>query len=138
MAPKKQVAKSSRVNLWVIISVIVGLAAIFFLLTYHLGSIMPGITSGESSFYGLKLGWHGLYQNPLNLPINVLYSIIFKFLSPVSMTLLRVPSAITGAATIIALVRFTASLVWAENSHIWQYFICRFRLDTACQPAGRL
>ncbi len=103
MAPKKQVAKSSRVNLWVIISVIVGLAAIFFLLTYHLGSIMPGITSGESSFYGLKLGWHGLYQNPLNLPINVLYSIIFKFLSPVSMTLLRVPSAITGAATIIAL-----------------------------------
>ncbi len=101
MAPKKQVVKSSRVNLWLFLAAIVGLAAIIFALVYRLGSIMPGISAGENSFYGLKLGWHGLYDNPLNLPLNVLYSIIFKFFSPVGMTLLRTPSVITGSLTII-------------------------------------
>lgn len=78
MAPKKQVVKTSRVNLWVLSVAIVGLAAILFVLIHRLGSIMPGISAGESSFYGLKLGWHGLYNNPLNLPINVLYSIMLS------------------------------------------------------------
>jgi hypothetical protein len=101
LKPKAK-AKLDSKDLWIKASVVLGLAVVVFLMLYHLGSIMPGISSGEQSLYSLKLGWHGIYHNPLNLPINVLYSIIFKFGSPVGHTLLRLPAALTGGLTIIA------------------------------------
>lgn len=102
MAAAKRKAKSSKINFWLIAGLIVGLIVLVFLMFFRLGTIMHGITSGENAFYTLKLGWHGIYDNPLNLPLNVLWSIDFKFLAPVGMTLLRAPAAITGTLTVIA------------------------------------
>ncbi|MHB1864696.1 MAG: hypothetical protein ACYCPS_00835 [Candidatus Saccharimonadales bacterium] len=101
MAKAKTKAKSKDLNYWLIGSIVLGLAALIFLMTYRLGNIMPGITAGERTIYSLKLGWHGLYHNPLNLPLNLLWSIDFRYLAPVGMTLLRAPVALTGGLTVV-------------------------------------
>ena len=94
----------------VIGGVVLGLIAIFALLIFRLGNIMPGLSSGEHSFYSLKLGWHGIYNNPLNLPVYSLWSAVFKFLAPVSQFWLRFPAALTGGLTIIAF--YILLLIW--------------------------
>lgn len=90
--------------------VVLGLIVICALLLFRLGNIMPGLTSGEHSFYSLKLGWHGLYSDPLNLPVYTLWSAVFKFLAPVSQFWLRFPAVITGGLTIIAF--YVLLLIW--------------------------
>ena len=102
MAKAKSKSKQSKVNYWLVISAIIGLAAIAFLMIYRLGTIMPGISPSEQTFYSLKLGWHGIYADPLNLPMNVLWSAVFKFLAPAGMALLRAPAALVGGLTIVA------------------------------------
>jgi hypothetical protein len=109
MATKKQ-AKTPSVNLWLVGGFVVGLAAVVFLMVYRLGNIMPGISSGEKAFYSLGLGWHGIYRNPLDLPLKLLWSADFKYLAPVGHTLLRAPAAITGGFTIIAF--YILLLLW--------------------------
>lgn len=88
-------------NYKLIVGLIIGLACLIFMLLFRLGTIMPGITHGEQAFYSLKLGWHGIYSNPINLPLNFLWSIDFKYLAPVGMALLRLPAAITGGFCVI-------------------------------------
>ncbi|MEI9913890.1 MAG: hypothetical protein WDN66_02695 [Candidatus Saccharibacteria bacterium] len=102
MAKAKPKSKSSSISFWLVIGVVVGLAAVAFLMFYKLGSIMPGITVSEKAFYNAPLGWHGIYKDPLNLPMNILWSLVFKLMSPVGIFLLRAPAALTGGLTIIA------------------------------------
>ncbi len=102
MAKAKKQAKSRDINYLLISGLIVGLAALIFLMLFRLGTIMPGLTTGENSFYAMKLGWHGIYHNPLNLPLNVLWSADFKYLAPVGMALLRLPAVLTGLLTVAA------------------------------------
>jgi len=103
MAEENKTKKARfKINWWFVALFILGLAGLIFLLFYRLSSIMPGITANENSLYSLPLGFHGLYHEPLNLPLNILWSIVFKYLSPVSIFLLRLPDVITGATAIIA------------------------------------
>ncbi len=101
MTDKKQ-PKQRKINWWAIILIVLALAAIVFLMIYRLGNLMPGITYNENTLYGMRLGWHGIYHNPLNLPMKLLWSIDFKLFAPIGHFLLRLPSAITGGLTIVA------------------------------------
>jgi 4-amino-4-deoxy-L-arabinose transferase-like glycosyltransferase len=50
---------------------------------------------------GQPVGWHGIYQDPLNLPIKLVQSVVF-FLAPDHGQLLtRFPNAIFGAITVL-------------------------------------
>ena len=99
---KKAQTKRPKMNYRPKVVVAIVLVAIIALMTYKLGSIMHGITPAENSVASSPLGLRGIYHDPLNLPLSVLRSADFKLLQPVGQTLLRLPNAIVGGATIIA------------------------------------
>jgi hypothetical protein len=99
---KKQVETPKReINYRAITLVSVIFAVVLWLMFYRLGNIIGGVSHAEASVMKLPLGWHGLYKDPLNLPINVLRSIEMKYFSPLSQTLLRLPNVVFGILTII-------------------------------------
>jgi 4-amino-4-deoxy-L-arabinose transferase-like glycosyltransferase len=75
---------------------------LLFLMLYKLGSLTNGVSSAEAQVYNLKLGLHGLYHNPLYLPLNFLRSIDFRLFTHHSAFLLRLPDAIMGILTVIS------------------------------------
>jgi hypothetical protein len=73
-------------------------AALAFLLYYRLGSLTKGLSGSEVSLSRSLLGWHGIYKNPLFLPLKVVQSIVFHFRH--SQFLIRLPSTIFGLLSI--------------------------------------
>jgi hypothetical protein len=101
MNKKQNDPEINKSNQFYLIIGLVGLVAITLLYIFRLGSIMHGITNGEYAIAKLPVGWHGIYANPLNLPLTFLRSIDFKIFSPVSIALLRLPNVIIGLVTVI-------------------------------------
>ena len=110
MAKAKKAVEQPKVSYWLFLGAALGLIAVIFLMFFRLGSIMPGISPTEYTLYFTRLGWHGIYHNPLNLPMKVLWSDDFKYFAPVSQTMLRVPSALIGVVTVIAF--FALLKIW--------------------------
>ncbi len=78
----------------------IGLSVVIvFLMFYKLGSLTTGVSSGEIATNIQPLGWHGLFRQPLYLPINLFRSIFFKLFNH-SVFLLRLPSVLFGIASI--------------------------------------
>lgn len=86
----------------------VGLIVLASLLLYRLGSLVGGISIQEQRTATAIYGWHGLYHNPLYLPLNVLRSIVFKLMGHHGQTLTRIPNALFGALTVICF----GALLW--------------------------
>ncbi len=74
------------------------------LLTYHLGSLPGGVSGGEVVTANLALGWHGLYHQPLYLPLNVVRSVVFFIFGHHGQLLTRLPNVVFGALTMAAFV----------------------------------
>lgn len=83
-------------------AVIAGLALLGGLLIYRLGSLTGGLSSGEQTIANTPLGWHGLYHQPLYLPLNLLRSVVFFLFTPHGQTLTRVANVAFGGLTIIS------------------------------------
>jgi hypothetical protein len=110
MAKAKEKVEQSRSSYWLFVLAAIGFLALAFLMFFRLGNIMPGISPNEYSLYFLKLGYHGIYNNPLNLPMKVIWSDNFKYFTPLGQTMLRVPSAIVGILTVLAF--FALLKIW--------------------------
>jgi hypothetical protein len=78
------------------------LAAVAWLLLYKLGTLTGGLSRQELDVAGDPVGWHGLYHNPLYLPLEAVRSIVFYLFPDHGQTLTRLPNALFGALAIIA------------------------------------
>jgi hypothetical protein len=83
---------------------IIGLALVFllFILLYKLGSLNKGISLGEVSAAHLSVGWHGIYNDPLNMPLKLLRSIDYFLFKTHGQSLTRLPNVIVGLISILS------------------------------------
>jgi hypothetical protein len=86
---------------WRLLLVIgLGLALTSMLLLYRLGSLVNGLSSGEVAVANTPLGWHGLYNQPLYLPLKLVRSIIFFLTAQHGQTLTRLANTVFGILSI--------------------------------------
>jgi len=85
--------------------VIVGIG---WLMLYKLGSLTGGLSAGESAAAVAPVGWHGIYHQPLDLPLKLVRSVVFALFPNHGQTLTRLPNALFGSLAIISF----AWLVW--------------------------
>jgi hypothetical protein len=78
--------------------------AVVWLLVYRLGSLSGGISSTELSTANSQLGWHGLYHQAFNLPLNVVRSAVFLIIGHHGQLLTRLPNVCFGLLTMLAFV----------------------------------
>ncbi len=94
---RKYLSQNGR---FVTLSMII-VAGLAFLLLYKLHSLTGGLSRNEIEATSVPVGWHGIYNEPFYLPLNLVRSIVF-FLDPSHGDLLsRLPNAIFGGMTII-------------------------------------
>jgi hypothetical protein len=74
------------------------------MLLYKLGSLAPAFSASERHIANLPVGWHGIYHQPLYLPIKLVQSIIFYLFPAHGYWLSRLPSVVFGLATILAFI----------------------------------
>lgn len=81
------------------------IAGLGFLLLYKLRSLSGGLSRNEVDATSVAVGWHGIYHQPLYLPLNLVRSVIF-YLDPSHGDLLsRLPNAIFGGLTVVTFAR---------------------------------
>ncbi|HVX23973.1 MAG TPA: hypothetical protein VG992_01360 [Candidatus Saccharimonadales bacterium] len=81
---------------------LIALAVLIGLLFYHLGSLPKGLSSEEVSAAQTAYGWHGIIAHPLNLPLELLRSLVFQLSPSHGQFLTRLPNACFGVLAIIA------------------------------------
>lgn len=79
----------------------VATAGLVFVLLYKLRSLTGGLSRNEIDATSLAVGWHGIYHQPLYLPLNLLRSVIFYLYPSHGDLLSRLPNAIFGGLTIL-------------------------------------
>ena len=97
MKELKQIFVKNRVKVAVIIAVCLATLA---LVMYRLGTLTAGVSSGELAVANTPIGWSGIYNQPLFLPLDVARSIIFFIFDDSGALLLRSPNAFLGLVTI--------------------------------------
>lgn len=83
---------------------IVVLAGLGWLLLNQLGSLTDGISLGELHAAVAPVGWHGIYHNPLYLPLKLVRSVVFYVFPVHGQTLTRLPNIIFGALAVLSFV----------------------------------
>ena len=92
-------------NKRIIVLALLSVLAVVSLLIYKLGSLNSGgLSYGEWRVANTTNGWHGVYQDPLYLPMTFLRSIVNLLASHHSQFITRLPSVIIGVLTIIIFV----------------------------------
>lgn len=82
--------------------VVIFITFVLFILLFRINSLPQGINTVEVANLKLILGWHGIFKQPLNLPINFLRSLDYKIFAPIkSPLLIRLPNLILGFVAII-------------------------------------
>ena len=72
------------------------------LLLFRINILPPGINKIEEHYLKLILGWRGIIRDPLNLAINIIRSIDYKFFQPIkSSYLILLPNIILGFLSVI-------------------------------------
>ncbi len=85
---------------FLIIAMIIA-AGLVFILLYKLRTLAGGLSRNEVDATSVAVGWHGIYHQPLYLPLNLVRSVIF-YIDPSHGDLLsRLPNAIFGGMTIL-------------------------------------
>lgn len=94
--------KFLRDRKWLILGLIIALVALCFLLLFRLGSLTKGVSADEVKTATTIYGWHGIYRNPLYLPINIIRSVFYKIDPQHGQTILRIPNVIFGCLSVIS------------------------------------
>ncbi|MEK7600058.1 MAG: glycosyltransferase family 39 protein [Patescibacteria group bacterium] len=94
---RKYISENSRVIGWSVLGVLL----VSWLMLYKLGNLTDGMSAAELSATSAAVGWHGIYQNVLYLPLNFIRSVIFALFTDHGLLLGRLPNALFGALTII-------------------------------------
>ncbi len=87
----------ARVLLWIA----VGTAALAWLLLHKLAFLSGGLSASELKVAHQTLGWHGVYHNPLDLPLKLVRSIVFYFFPTHGQLLTRLPNVLFGGLSVI-------------------------------------
>lgn len=95
---RKGLKKRRRLILWLIAA----LAVVSWLLLYKLGNLVGGMSRGEMSSAAAPVGWHGIYHQPLGLPLKAVRSVVFAASPDHGQTLSRVPNAVFGLLAIVS------------------------------------
>lgn len=97
----RKLRKYLRNNSRAAILAAVAIAGLSFLLLYKLRTLSGGLSRNEVDATNVAVGWHGIYDQPLYLPLKLARSIIF-FLDPSHGDLLsRLPNVIFGGMAIL-------------------------------------
>lgn len=98
MKKLRDIKKPSLRSLSIALALGIGLAG---LLLYRLNTLTGGLTGSEFITAGVAVGWHGVYDQPLYLPLNIVRSIIFVLQPDHGDLLTRLPNALFGGLTIV-------------------------------------
>jgi len=135
MAKRKIAAfKLSKVTYLLIALLIISIG----LFVYRLGSITPGVSLAEQGTAKTIVGFHGIYHNPLFLPIKLVRSVIFNIGSVHSIFALRLANVIFGTITVLVFfylvklwhnlrVAVMASIIFCASA--WTLHITRYASD---------
>ncbi len=88
--------RHGRQVIWLIVAV----AVVSGLLLYKLGSLTGGLSAGELSAGNAAVGWHGIYDDPLYLPLKLVRSVVFVLFSDHGRLLTRLPNVLFGGLAI--------------------------------------
>lgn len=79
-----------------------GFILVSWLLLYKLGSLVGGLSRTEVISAIAPVGWHGIYHQPLDLPLKLARSVVFTAFPDHGQTLTRLPNVLFGALAIAA------------------------------------
>jgi 4-amino-4-deoxy-L-arabinose transferase-like glycosyltransferase len=83
---------------WLVLAV----AGLSWLLLNRLGSLTGGLSAGELSAATAPVGWHGIYHQPLDLPLKLVRSVVFVLFPNHGQALTRLPNVLFGALAIVS------------------------------------
>jgi hypothetical protein len=92
------IKKHRRLTGWLAAALIV----VSWLLLYKLGSLVGGLSRNEITAATAPVGWHGIYNQPLDLPLKLVRSAVFAVFPDHGQTLTRLPNAVFGLLAIIS------------------------------------
>ena len=98
----KKLRDAAQEHRRLLIWLLAALAVVSWLLLYKLGSLVGGLSRGEVTVATTPLGWHGMYQQPLELPLKLVRSAVFFVFPDHGQTLTRLPNVLFGALAIIS------------------------------------
>ncbi len=78
------------------------LVVVSWLLLYKLGSLVGGLSQTEVTAATAPVGWHGIYHQPLDLPLKLARSVVFAPFPDHGQTLTRLPNVLFGALAIVS------------------------------------
>jgi hypothetical protein len=87
-----------RLLVWLLAALI----GVSWLLLHKLGSLVGGLSHGEVTAAVTPVGWHGIYHQPLDLPLKLARSVVFVLFPDHGQTLTRLPNVLFGALAIIS------------------------------------
>lgn len=88
---------NSRMLAWPLL----GIAGLAWLLLYKLSSITGGLSPTEIQAAIVPVGWHGMYHEPLYLPLKIVRSVIYVLFPSHGQLLTRLPNVLFGATAIL-------------------------------------
>jgi hypothetical protein len=91
-----------RENRRLIIWLAAALAVALWVLLYKLGGLVEGLSSSEMKVASDPVGWHGIYHQPLELPLKLVRSLVFFAVPDHGQTLTRLPNAFLGGLAMIS------------------------------------
>jgi hypothetical protein len=91
-----------REERWLTTLAVLTMGATAWLMLYRLGSLVGGLSNGEHQIANTVYGWHGLWRQPLYLPLSLVRSVVFAGFRHHGLTLTRLPNALFGALTIVS------------------------------------
>lgn len=94
------ISERARLFIWLIIA----LAGLSWLMLYKLGSLTGGLSGGELTAATAPVGWHGIYHDPLYLPLKIVRSVVFYVFPEHGRTLTRLPNAVFGGLAALSFV----------------------------------
>lgn len=92
----RQLYQAARDNPRLVGFWLAALAAVGWLLLYKLGSLTGGLSRAELAAASAAVGLHGIYHQPLDLPLKSVRSVDFFVFSDHGQTLSRLPNAVFG------------------------------------------
>jgi hypothetical protein len=81
---------------------LLGLAVIAGLLLHRLAGLTSGVSATELLAAHQPVGWHGIWHNPLNLPLKLIRLLIFALAPDHGQLLTRLPNVLFGGLSMIS------------------------------------
>ncbi|MDL2362852.1 MAG: hypothetical protein QFB86_00530 [Patescibacteria group bacterium] len=90
-----------KTQIGIALIVLAGLSAFY---SYRLASLVPGLSYQESMASTQIVGWHGLSNDPLYLPLKFIRSIVFTVAIDHGRLLTRLPNVLFGVLSVLSLI----------------------------------